>query len=384
MRRASDTAGVAGPPGTPPPTGRCAGAAGDSRRCRARRTRRGWPGGPRRDRRPPGGTAARRRPRARSGNRGGAVRGFGRRAAAVRRASDTAGVAGPPGTPAVRAMRGRGGCRTRAARVGHAAGPSGTPPTGRCAGAAGAAPVPCASDAGEVAGRAGASPPPVARYGRSAVSVPRASDAPRGASGTERWAPTVVVPPSSVPGRSRCGPCPRRAGRRTRGASPGRGRRCRHRSPYPRPMRRAPRGRRTRPAVAPCPCRRRRAGPSAAEACRPVASGGRTDPGCLRCGGRGAGAGGGRRGALPCSCTPRFLVPGPVLVVRGRCVAARWPGADASRAQIPARPARHPARTTGPAPYPPCVRVTLRRAARRTGTSPQARGICPERPPTLR
>lgn len=188
-------------------------------------------------------------------------------AAPVRRVPDAAGVDGPPGAP---------------------------PPVGRCVGAAGAAPVPCASDAGGVAGRAGI-PPPAARYGRSAVSVPRASDAPRGrrragrrarGAGGRRWSCR-----RRCRAASRCGPCPRRAGRRTRGASPGRGRRCRHRSPYPRPMRRAPRGRRTRPAVAPCPCRRRRTGPSAAEACRPVASGGRTDPGCLRCGGRGAGAG---------------------------------------------------------------------------------------------
>jgi hypothetical protein len=62
-----------------------------------------------------------------------------------------------------------------------------------------------------------------------------------------------------------------------------------------------------------------------------------------------------RRGALPCSCTPRFLDPG--------------------------RPAR---RRDLSGPFPACVRVTLRVDSVRVGTRPQARGICPERPPTLR
>lgn len=62
-----------------------------------------------------------------------------------------------------------------------------------------------------------------------------------------------------------------------------------------------------------------------------------------------------RRGALPCSCTPRFLGPGD-----------------------------RPAEGSPPDPFPACVRVTLRVDAVRVGTSRQARGICPERPPTLR
>jgi len=91
------------------------------------------------------------------------------------------------------------------------------------------------------------------------------------------------------------------------------------------------------------------------------------------------GVGGWRRAALPCSCAPRFprarvcrrtraWVPGPVrssvaFAVPGHAYPRGWPG-------IPA--------------HPSYVRVTLRLVPGRTGTSPRARGICPDRPPTLR
>ncbi len=64
-----------------------------------------------------------------------------------------------------------------------------------------------------------------------------------------------------------------------------------------------------------------------------------------------------------------------------RCQVARRgrvPGTDTRTTGASSRP------DDRAGPVPPCVRVTLRRAARRTGTRPQARGICPERPPTLR
>ncbi len=55
----------------------------------------------------------------------------------------------------------------------------------------------------------------------------------------------------------------------------------------------------------------------------------------------GTGVEGWRRDVLPCSCTPRFLVPGPFSCA-GRC-RSPGPGADSVvRARIPARTERHP------------------------------------------
>lgn len=100
------------------------------------------------------------------------------------------------------------------------------------------------------------------------------------------------------------------------------------------------------------------------------------------------GAGGWRRDALPCSCTPRFLVrrPGGRPGVRPPVGSSRhaYPGPapptvrrDHGQA-IPVAADPHPRRGR------PCVRVTLRAGPGRTGTSPPTRGFCPERPPTLR
>lgn len=55
-----------------------------------------------------------------------------------------------------------------------------------------------------------------------------------------------------------------------------------------------------------------------------------------------------------------------------------------SRTRIPVRMDRHPGAGCAAVVVPPYVRVTLRVAPAGTGTSPRARGICPERPPTLR
>ncbi|GAQ64483.1 hypothetical protein SsS58_04885 [Streptomyces scabiei] len=100
------------------------------------------------------------------------------------------------------------------------------------------------------------------------------------------------------------------------------------------------------------------------------------------------GAGGWRHDVLPCSCTPRFLVPCDPEVVRasdrpwGAVVTRTRDTPAGSRRHhgqaIPAAADRHPRRGR------PCVRVTLRAGPRGTGTSPPARGFCPERPPTLR
>lgn len=100
------------------------------------------------------------------------------------------------------------------------------------------------------------------------------------------------------------------------------------------------------------------------------------------------GAGGWRRDALPCSCTPRFLVrrPGGRPGVRPPVGSGRhaYPGAAPSTVRrhhgqaIPVAADPHPRRGR------PCVRVTLRAGPGRTGTSPPTRGFCPERPPTLR
>ena len=112
------------------------------------------------------------------------------------------------------------------------------------------------------------------------------------------------------------------------------------------------------------------------------------------------------RVALPCSCTPRFLVPGRRPSVCGHRLSSAGPVQSRSLlvygpASAPPHPARtqiqshpehaYPQRRTAipdaverPAAFPPCVRVTLRVDPARTGTSPRPRGICPERPPTLR
>ncbi len=101
--------------------------------------------------------------------------------------------------------------------------------------------------------------------------------------------------------------------------------------------------------------------------------------------------------ALPCSCTPRSLIPGPPfvrmraavlvsLLVYGRVSSPLSPARPRNRPRqrIPAAADRHPGRGRTTGGVPPCVRVTLRVAPARTGTSPRPRGICPERPPTLR
>lgn len=103
------------------------------------------------------------------------------------------------------------------------------------------------------------------------------------------------------------------------------------------------------------------------------------------------GAEGWRRGALPCSCTPRFVVAGPPRALPGCSTAHGGRPVRAGR-DSPPRPGQ--AYPRGSAPIPgvraraepslPHVRVTLRVERPRTGTSPQHRGICPDRPPTLR
>ena len=105
------------------------------------------------------------------------------------------------------------------------------------------------------------------------------------------------------------------------------------------------------------------------------------------------------RVALPCSCTPRFLVPGPPfvrtragvhlpLLVYGPASTPLSPGTTQKQSRpehaYPQRRTAIPGAVERPAAIPPCVRVTLRVAPTRTGTSPRPRGICPERPPTLR
>lgn len=108
-------------------------------------------------------------------------------------------------------------------------------------------------------------------------------------------------------------------------------------------------------------------------------------PGPGRPAGAGAGAVGWRRAARPCSCTPVSSRPGR-LPVRGpsslRSTARRR--ICPSRTRIPVRMDRHPGAGCAAVVVPPYVRVTLRVAPAGTGTSPRARGICPERPPTLR
>lgn len=102
-----------------------------------------------------------------------------------------------------------------------------------------------------------------------------------------------------------------------------------------------------------------------------------------------AGVGGWRHDALPCSCTPRFLVPGrpggrpgvrpPVGSDRHAYLGHTPPTVRQHHGQaIPVAADPHPRRGR------PCVRVTLRAGPARTGTDPSARGFCPERPPTLR
>jgi hypothetical protein len=98
------------------------------------------------------------------------------------------------------------------------------------------------------------------------------------------------------------------------------------------------------------------------------------------------------RAALPCSCTPRFLVPGPPFVrVRAGVLLPLFVYVPASTppspgtAQKQSRPEHaYPPRRTAipgaverPAAFPPCVRVTLRVAPARTGTSPRPQGHLP-------
>ncbi|MBB5930545.1 hypothetical protein FHS34_006043 [Streptomyces echinatus] len=103
--------------------------------------------------------------------------------------------------------------------------------------------------------------------------------------------------------------------------------------------------------------------------------------------GRGGGSGrAGRDRGVPrfrAHAPPRFLVPGPL---------------PRTRAVLPLGRARRTSRPGHAYPYgwtgipvhlvrrcvPPYVRVTLRLVGGRDGTGPRARGICPERPPTLR
>lgn len=95
-----------------------------------------------------------------------------------------------------------------------------------------------------------------------------------------------------------------------------------------------------------------------------------------------------RRGALPCSCTPVSSYPGNrpgpestgPLTCTERTTSATHPHGHA----YPYRRSVIPGTTRPDKVVPPCVRVTLRVDVGREGTSPGARGICPEHPPTLR
>ncbi|RPF32130.1 hypothetical protein EDD92_2008 [Streptomyces sp. TLI_185] len=98
----------------------------------------------------------------------------------------------------------------------------------------------------------------------------------------------------------------------------------------------------------------------------------------------------GGRGGMEACCASVLMHP-PVSSRPGR-LPVRGPSslrstgrrrASPSRARIPVQADRHPD-ACATAAVPPYVRVTLRAAPVRTGTSPRARGICPERPPTLR
>lgn len=149
-------------------------------------------------------------------------------------------------------------------------------------------------------------------------------------------------------------------------------------------------------ALRPAPVRARSGGVSGVAKACPRLLGPRWRPMPPRCRASGAGrcrpgpavsvgAGGWRRGALPCSCTPRFLVPGTpggstgrstacgersLRVVgprRGRAVAgpqARPRLWRQPRQALPVAADRHPRRGR------PCVRVTLRVDAGAAGTSP--------------
>jgi hypothetical protein len=91
---------------------------------------------------------------------------------------------------------------------------------------------------------------------------------------------------------------------------------------------------------------------------------------------------------LPCPRTPRTALVRVSAAGGSGGVEGRG-GMEARRASVLMHPPfprpRRPARRRNPSdPFPACVRVTLRVDAVRVGTSPQARGICPERPPTLR
>jgi len=76
------------------------------------------------------------------------------------------------------------------------------------------------------------------------------------------------------------------------------------------------------------------------------------------------------------------------LLVYGPASTPLSPGTTQNRSRpehaYPQRRTAIPGAVERPAAFPPCVRVTLRVDPARTGTSPRPRGICPERPPTLR
>lgn len=191
------------------------------------------------------------------------------------------------------------------------------------------------------------------------------------AAGPARWPrPHQWIRPAAATGSSGS------AGRRTRAGPPGGTRR-------PGPGHR--RGRSGRCPAGPIGrtrgrCAVRRSGRSRrcpARSRRPPAQAPRGAPsGC----GRARGVLGSGRAALRRSCAPRFLVPGPLLV---RAVVL--PGAKSSAPGTHTRTRGCASRRgSGDRAVPPFVRVTLRVVRARTATSPRARGICPDRPPTLR
>lgn len=91
------------------------------------------------------------------------------------------------------------------------------------------------------------------------------------------------------------------------------------------------------------------------------------------------GVGGWRRVALPCSCAPRFPRARACRRTRAWVSGPVWSSVPFS---VPGH--AYPRGRPGIPAHPSYVRVTLRLVPGRTGTSPRARGICPERPPTLR
>ncbi|KPI16643.1 hypothetical protein OK006_10629 [Actinobacteria bacterium OK006] len=109
------------------------------------------------------------------------------------------------------------------------------------------------------------------------------------------------------------------------------------------------------------------------------------------CAGRGGVAG---RGGMEARRASVLMHP-PFPRTRATDPARNPPGRSRVRKKPPRRLTRHehpypcrrtviPGTTRPDKVVPPCVRVTLRVDVGREGTSPRARGICPERPPTLR